>query len=35
MKEYNVNRHYATKHSSKFDEILGHPPLDKIEQIKK
>ena len=30
MKEYNVKWHYATKHSSKFDEILGQAPVAKI-----
>ena len=30
MKEYNVKRHYAAKHSSQFDEILGQARVDKI-----
>ena len=35
MKEYNVKRHYTTRHSSQFDEILGQARVDKIEHLKK
>ena len=35
MKEYNVKRHYTTKHTSQFDEILGKARVDKIEHLKK
>ena len=34
MKEYNVKRHYATKHSSNFDEIIGQTRVDKIKHFK-
>ena len=30
MKEYSVKRHYTTKHSSQFDEILRQARVDKI-----
>lgn len=30
MKEYNVKRHYTTKHSSQFDEIVGQATVNKI-----
>ena len=35
MKEYDVKRHYTTKHSSQFDEIIGHARVDKIELLQK
>ena len=35
MKEYNVKRHYTTKHSSQFDKIVGQARVDKIEHLKK
>ena len=35
MKEYNIKRHYCTKHASKFDDIVGQLRFDKIEQFKK
>ena len=35
MKENNVKRHYTTKHSSQFDEILGQTQVKKIEHLKK
>ena len=35
MKEYNLKRHYCTKHASKFDGINGQLRFDKIEQFKK
>ena len=35
MKKYNVKRHYTTKHSSQFEEILGQAQVDKIEHLKK
>ena len=31
MKKYNVKRHYTTKHSSQFDEILGQARVGKTE----
>ena len=34
MKEYDVKRHYTSKHSSQFDEILGQAWVDKIEHLK-
>ena len=33
MKEYDAKRHYTTKHSSQFDEILGQTQVDKIEHL--
>ena len=33
MKEYNAKRHYATKHSSQFDDILSQARVDKIEHL--
>ena len=35
MKEYNLKRHYCTKHASKSDGIDGQLRFDKIEQFKK
>ena len=35
MKEYNIKRHYSTKHAAKFDSIEGELRIDKIEQFKK
>ena len=35
MKEYNLKRHYCTKHASKSDAIDGQLRFDKIEQFKK
>ena len=35
MKEYNVKRHYTTKHSSQFGKIVGQARVDKIEHLKK
>ena len=35
MKEYNLKRHYCTKHVFKFDGIDGQLLFDKIEQFKK
>ena len=35
MKEYNIKRHYTTKHSSQFDKIVGQARVDKIEHLKK
>ena len=34
MKEYNVKRYYATKHSSQYDEFLGQARVDKIKHKK-
>ena len=33
--EYNVKRHYSTKHSSQFDKIVGQARVDKIKHLKK
>ena len=35
MKEYNLKRHYCTKHASKSDFIDGQLRFDEIEQFKK
>ena len=35
MKEYNIKRHYCTKHAAKFDGIGGQLQFDEIEQFKK
>ena len=35
IKEYNVKRHYTSKHSSLFEEILGQARVDKIKHLKK
>ena len=35
MKEYNIKRHYCTKHSAKFDGIKGQLRFNEIEQFKK
>ena len=32
MKEYNIKRHYCTKHAAKYDGIEGQLRFDKIEQ---
>ena len=32
--EYNIKRHYTTKHSSQFDKILGQSRVDKIKHLK-
>ena len=34
MKEYNIKRHYCTKHAAKFDGNEGQLRFDKIEQFK-
>ena len=34
FKEYNINRHYTTKHSFQFNKIVGQARIDKIEQMK-
>ena len=34
IKEYNIKRHYCTKHAAKFDGIEGQICFDKIEQFK-
>ena len=34
IKEYNIKRHYCTKHAAKFDGILDQLRFDKIEQFK-
>ena len=35
MKEYNMKRHYCTKHPAKFDGIESQLRFDEIEQLKK
>ena len=34
-KEYNIKRHYCTKHAPEFDGIEGQIRFDEIEQFKK
>ena len=34
MKEYNIKRHYYTKHAAKFDGIESQLLFDEIEQFK-
>ena len=35
MKEYNIKRHYCTKHSASYDSIVGQSRVDKMQQLKK
>ena len=35
MKEYNIKRHYYTKHAAKFDGIEDRLRFDETEQFKK
>ncbi|XP_047989846.1 general transcription factor II-I repeat domain-containing protein 2-like [Leguminivora glycinivorella] len=35
MKEYNIKRHYDTKHSKKFADLQGQLRIDKAESLKK
>ena len=35
IKEYNVKRHYTSKHSSQLNKIVGQARVDKIEHLKK
>ena len=35
MEEYNIKRHYCTKHAAKFDDIKSQLWFDKVEQIQK
>ena len=35
MKEYNIKRHYCTKHSASYDNIVGQLRVDKMQQLKK
>ena len=35
MKEYNIKRHYCTKHSASYDSIVGQLRVDKMHQLKK
>ena len=35
VKEYNIQRHYCTKHAAKFDGIEGQLWFNKMEQFKK
>lgn len=34
QKEYNIKRHYSTKHASKFDSIVGQARSDRISSLK-
>uniref|UniRef100_H2YP50 SPIN-DOC-like zinc-finger domain-containing protein n=1 Tax=Ciona savignyi TaxID=51511 RepID=H2YP50_CIOSA len=33
MKEYNIKRHYDTKHSASYDSIVGQSRVDKMQQM--
>ncbi|CAM1308827.1 Uncharacterised protein r2_g1895 [Pycnogonum litorale] len=35
MKEYNIKRHYTTKHSTIYDTLVGQARVDKLEQMTK
>ena len=35
MKEYDIKRHYCTKHSVSYDSIVGQSRVDKMQQLKK
>ena len=35
MKEYNIKRHYCTKHFASYDSIVGQSRVDKMQQLKK
>ena len=35
MKEYNIKRHYCTKHSARYDSIAGQSRVDNMQQLKK
>ena len=35
MKEYNIKRHYSTKHSASYDSIVDQLRVDKMQQLKK
>ena len=35
MTEYNIKRHYCTKHSASYDSIVGQSRVDKMQQLKK
>ena len=35
MKEFNIKRHYCTKHAARYDDIEGQLRFDEIEQFKK
>ena len=35
MKEYNIKRHYCTKHSASYDSIVGQLRVDRMHQLKK
>ena len=35
MKEYNIKRHYCTKHSASYNSIVGQLLVDKMQQLKK
>lgn len=34
-KEYNIKRHYSTKHASKYDEYKGQIRIDRVNSLKK
>ena len=33
MKEYNIKRHYTTKHSTIYDAVEGQDRVDKLEEM--
>ena len=35
MKEYNIKRHYCTKHSASYNSIVGQLQVHKMQQLKK
>ncbi|XP_063820200.1 general transcription factor II-I repeat domain-containing protein 2-like [Pseudophryne corroboree] len=35
LKEYNIKRHYETKHASKFNHLQGQPRVDKVNDLQK
>lgn len=34
FKEYNVRRHYSTKHASKFGNLMGQVRIDRVNSLK-
>lgn len=34
IKDYNLKRHYDTKHATKYNDSEGHFRLDKLQQLK-
>ena len=35
LKEYNIKRHYSTKHADKFDAYTGQARIDKVNLLKR